>query len=169
MITPKIYQYHSNETSPVTYAHNAYMSAQTTSVHASPTNYMHMYADQQHVGGDNKSAGGTSPDVQVKPPAEGKTEGFKYDSDKPDYSLLSFRALDEVVKTLTYGAKKYSRDNWKKIPDFHRRYLSAALRHITAHARGELLDPETGLHHLSHAIVSLMYLVEDSLEKGVNS
>lgn len=90
--------------------------------------------------------------------------GIKHDGDKPDYSLLPFHALDEVVRTLTYGAKKYSRDNWKKVPDFHRRYLSAAFRHITAHARGELFDPETGLHHLSHAIVSLMYIVEDSLE-----
>ena len=89
--------------------------------------------------------------------------GVKHDAEKPDYSLLPFHALEEAVKTLTYGARKYSRDNWKRVPDFHRRYLSAAFRHVTAHARGELLDPETGLHHLSHAIVSLMYLVEDSL------
>lgn len=89
--------------------------------------------------------------------------GVKYDGDKPDYSLLSFHALDEVVKTLTYGAKKYSRDNWKKVPNFRRRYLAASLRHIAAYARGELRDPETGLHHLSHAVVSLMYIIEDLL------
>lgn len=89
--------------------------------------------------------------------------GVKYDGDKPDYSLLPFHALDEVVKTLTYGARKYSRDNWKKVPHFRRRYLAASLRHVMAYARGEVLDSESGYHHLSHAIVSLMYIVEDLL------
>jgi hypothetical protein len=93
-------------------------------------------------------------------------EGIKYDSGKPDYSLLPFGALDDAVKTLTYGAKKYSRDNWRKVPDFHNRYLAAAFRHITSHARGETFDPETGCYHLSHAIVSLMYLVEDAMLKN---
>lgn len=92
--------------------------------------------------------------------------GVKYDGEKPDYSLLSFKALDEIVQVLTYGAKKYSRDNWKSVPQFEQRYLAAALRHITAHARGELKDPETNLHHLSHATVSLMFLIESSINKG---
>ncbi len=92
-------------------------------------------------------------------------EGVKYDSDKPDYSLLPFNALDQIVKVLTYGAKKYSRDNWKRVPEFRQRYLAAALRHISAHARGEINDPETGIHHLSHAATSLMFLVEDDMTK----
>jgi hypothetical protein len=91
--------------------------------------------------------------------------GVKFDNGKPDYSLLPFYALDEIVKALTYGAKKYSRDNWRKVPEFHYRYLAAAFRHVTSYARGETFDPESGLHHLSHAIVSLMYLVEDFLTK----
>ena len=93
-------------------------------------------------------------------------KGTKHDTDKPDYSLLSFHALEELVKVLTFGAKKYSRDNWKAVPDFHHRYMAAALRHITAHARGEERDPETGCMHLSHAVATLMFLVEDRLTKG---
>lgn len=95
-----------------------------------------------------------------------ESPGVKYDAGKPDYSLLSFYALDEVVKALTYGAQKYSRDNWRKVPDFKRRYMAAAFRHLAAYARGERLDPESGLHHLSHAVVSLMYIVEDEILKG---
>jgi hypothetical protein len=93
--------------------------------------------------------------------------GVKHDGGKPDYTLLPFNALEEVVKVLSFGAKKYSRENWKLVADFKNRYLAAAMRHTTAHARGELYDPETGLHHLSHAIVSLMYLVEDSILNDV--
>jgi hypothetical protein len=95
--------------------------------------------------------------------------GVKYDGDKPDYSLLSFHALDQVVKALTYGAQKYSRDNWKKVPHFRRRYLAAALRHITAYARGEISDQESGYLHLSHAVVSLMYIIEDQITTGGES
>ena len=33
--------------------------------------------------------------------------GIKYDSKKPDYSLIPPHALDDVAKVLTYGAQKY--------------------------------------------------------------
>jgi len=85
--------------------------------------------------------------------------GVKYDKDKPQWSLLPFKALTEVVEVLTYGAKKYAPDNWKKVPDARRRYIDAGFRHFTAYASGEARDPETGKHHLAHAICCLLYLV----------
>lgn len=85
--------------------------------------------------------------------------GVKYDNDKPQWSLLPFKALKEVVEVLTYGAKKYAPDNWKKVPDARRRYIDAGFRHFTAYASGETHDPETGKHHLAHAICCLLYLV----------
>ena len=87
------------------------------------------------------------------------TTGVKYDNGKPQWSLLPFRALKEVVEVLTYGAKKYAPDNWKKVPDARRRYIDAGFRHFTAYASGETHDPETGKHHLAHAICCLLYLV----------
>lgn len=87
------------------------------------------------------------------------TVGVKYDNDKPQWSLLPFRALKEVVEVLTYGAKKYAPDNWKKVPDARRRYIDAGFRHFTAYASGETRDIETGKHHLAHAICCLLYLV----------
>jgi len=85
--------------------------------------------------------------------------GVKYDNGKPQWSLLPFRALTQVVEVLTYGAKKYAPDNWKKVPDARRRYIDAGFRHFTAYATGETHDPETGKHHLAHAICCLLYLV----------
>lgn len=88
-----------------------------------------------------------------------KKVGVKYDNDKPQWSLLPFKALTQVVEVLTYGAKKYAPDNWKKVPDARRRYIDAGFRHFTAYASGETHDPETGKHHLAHAICCMLYLV----------
>lgn len=87
------------------------------------------------------------------------TAGVKYDNGKPQWSLLPFKALGQVVDVLTYGAKKYAPDNWKKVPDARRRYTDAGFRHFTAYASGETHDPETGKHHLAHAICCMLYLV----------
>jgi hypothetical protein len=87
------------------------------------------------------------------------TAGVKYDNGKPQWSLLPFRALTQVVEVLTYGAKKYAPDNWKRVPDARRRYIDAGFRHLTAYTTGETNDPETGKHHLAHAICCLLYLV----------
>jgi hypothetical protein len=89
----------------------------------------------------------------------GQPAGVKYDKDKPQWSLLPFKALTEVVEVLTYGAKKYAPDNWKKVPDARRRYIDAGFRHFTAYASGETHDPETGKHHLAHAVCCLLYLI----------
>jgi hypothetical protein len=86
--------------------------------------------------------------------------GIKFDDDKPDYSLLPPNALDDVVKVLTIGAKKYDRDNWKKLDDINNRYFAAAQRHMWALRRNEELDSETGIHHAAHAICCMMFLLE---------
>jgi len=91
------------------------------------------------------------------------TQGRKYDTGKPDYTLLPWDAVEEIVKVLDFGARKYARDNWKHVDGAETRYLAAALRHITAHARGEKDDPETGISHLAHAGCCLLFLL--SLEK----
>jgi len=79
--------------------------------------------------------------------------------------LLKPASLEEMVKVLTYGAKKYSVDNWKLVPDLENRYFDAAQRHIWAFRRGETHDPESGLHHLAHAMCSLMFILETNLNE----
>jgi len=86
--------------------------------------------------------------------------GIKYDSEKPDYGLLPPFALEEVVKVLTFGAKKYSKNNWALLDDAANRYFSAAQRHLWALKRGETHDSESGIHHAAHAISCMMFYYE---------
>ena len=91
--------------------------------------------------------------------------GVKFDQDKPQWTLVPFKALDEVVKVLTIGAKKYAPDNWKKVPNARQRYIDAAFRHMSAYAAGEKLDAETGKSHLAHAVCCLLFLLAFDLDK----
>lgn len=94
-------------------------------------------------------------------------EGMKYDSEKPDYSLIPPHALEETVKVLTFGANKYSPGNWKKLNSAWNRYFAAAQRHMWALQRNEENDPESGYHHAAHAACCLLFMLE--LDKTRNS
>lgn len=85
--------------------------------------------------------------------------GRKFDNDKDRWDLLPVTAVKEVVKVLTYGAKKYDDNNWQYVEDAHNRYFAAALRHLVAWREGEQQDAETKLHHLAHAICCLLFLI----------
>lgn len=108
--------------------------------------------------------------IEVVKPSTPKdnSDGRKYDQGKPMYDLLPALALEEVVKVLTYGANKYNEpideENWRKVNKPHSRYFSAAQRHLWAAKRGEELD-ESGLHHIAHAITSLMFILQLKLER----
>lgn len=93
--------------------------------------------------------------------------GMKYDSEKPDYSLLPPNALEETVKVLTFGAKKYSPGNWKKLNSAWTRYFAAAQRHMWALQKDEENDPESGYHHAAHAACNLLFMLE--IDKTPNS
>jgi len=86
--------------------------------------------------------------------------GLKYDKDKLRYDLLPAVALEQIVSVLTFGAKKYAPENWRKVDDAHSRYFAAAQRHLWAWQKGELNDKETGESHLAHAACCLMFLAE---------
>lgn len=92
-------------------------------------------------------------------------EGKKFDQGKPRYDLMPFRALDEIAQVLGHGARKYGDDNWRLVADGRRRYIAATLRHISAYQQGEQNDPESTLHHLSHAACSLLFILALELEQ----
>ena len=88
-----------------------------------------------------------------------KEKGFvKNDSGKLQWSLLPFNELQDVVKVLMLGAKKYTPDNWKKCDDVTR-YKDALMRHIISYIRGETEDDESHLSHLAHAICNCLFLM----------
>ena len=85
-------------------------------------------------------------------------QGKKLDQNKPRMSLLPKGALNAVIRVLEFGATKYQVDNWKHVPEAKTRYYDAMQRHIDAWWQGEQKDPETGEHHLAHAICCGMFL-----------
>jgi hypothetical protein len=95
--------------------------------------------------------------LQGKDSLEG---GRKFDYDKTLYSLMPPHFMKEFADVLTLGAKKYSRENWKKVPNAKVRYTDALLRHIYAYLQGEIKDEETSLHHLAHATCCISFLYE---------
>ena len=86
--------------------------------------------------------------------------GKKNDQGKTRMDLIPFGSLEEIAKVLTFGAKEYGPDNWKRVEDSVARYEAALLRHITAYKKGEMNDPDSGLPHLAHAGCCLMFLME---------
>ena len=98
-----------------------------------------------------------------------KEVGRKFDGGKLEYGLLPPLALEETVKVLTFGAQKYERDNWQKVPDAKRRYFDALQRHVWSWKQGEQIDPESGIHHLAHAMCCLMFLYEHDIMYSLNN
>lgn len=86
--------------------------------------------------------------------------GIKHDQDKPDFTYISIELMEELAKVRAFGAKKYSRSNWKK--GFKvTRSLAAVLRHIFQFLSGQTTDPESGLSHLAHAVAGLEHAIYD--------
>ncbi len=85
--------------------------------------------------------------------------GRKFDAGKEPWSLFPWEAGTWVVRVLDFGARKYSPDNWRRVPDAQRRYFDAAIRHLSAWQRGEKLDHETGLPHLAHAGCCVLFML----------
>lgn len=108
----------------------------------------------------------TGPTFVTKPPTDKIPAGaansvaMKYDSGKTDWSLMPFEAIEEINKVLDFGAKKYAAHNWRTGSGFkYTRVLSSLLRHTFAWARGEDLDPESGLSHLAHMGCNVVFLI----------
>lgn len=83
----------------------------------------------------------------------------KSDEGKRRWHLLPMEQVESLIDVLEYGARKYSEDSWRQVPDGKRRYYNAAMRHLVAWSKGERLDPESGLHHLAHAAVNCLFIM----------
>jgi hypothetical protein len=90
--------------------------------------------------------------------------GVKYDQGKLPYHLLPPDAVEEVLKVLDYGAKKYRERNWEAGMKWSRCF-SALMRHMWAYWKGEDLDKETGISHLAHAGCCILFLLSYHLRK----
>ncbi len=91
-----------------------------------------------------------------------KPEGersLRYNSGKPDYSLIPLASLKEAAKVLEYGATKYAVDNWRKPTNWRVSY-ACLMRHMAAWQSGEDNDPESGHNHLGHALCNILQMLD---------
>jgi len=98
--------------------------------------------------------------------------GQKFSGGKLDWTLVDWSSLEGLVKRLMCGEKKYSRDNWKKVPNAVHEYRKALLRHIFKYLNdgADLEDKDDplmeGTTHLDAAMCCLMFLKYFEGRKG---
>lgn len=102
-------------------------------------------------------------------------KGVKADKGKRRWRFMPWKQLGEVADVLDDGAKKYSPDNWKYVPEGKQRYIDAACRHfIDGYLNGEKIDTVEsggdGKSHLAHAICCLLFLMwfDDEESNGLH-
>lgn len=85
-------------------------------------------------------------------------KALRYNEGKPRLGLIPPQIIEGIGHVLTFGAKKYDDNNWKKgLSDEN--CLSSCLRHIMKFQRGEVYDDESGIHHLAHAACNLAFIL----------
>lgn len=90
------------------------------------------------------------------------TVGVKFDREKPRWDLLDLKVMEEVVKVLTHGARKYADDNWKIVPNAKKRYHAALLRHIAEDQSGQVFDtgPDgDGEYVMAHVLCCAFFML----------
>lgn len=80
-------------------------------------------------------------------------------------STVSAVVMGEVGLAMLEGARKYGRHNYRVAGVRASVYYDATNRHLDDFWEGVDIDPESGIHHLSKAIASLMVL-RDSIIQG---
>ncbi|QRQ99764.1 dATP/dGTP diphosphohydrolase domain-containing protein [Dyadobacter sandarakinus] len=93
-----------------------------------------------------------------------ENQGIRLNSDKPQWSLVDFASLEDMVKVLQYGAGRYGKENWRKgFPTTQ--ICESLLRHTFAYLSGEDNDQETGLPHFAHIQCNALFLAHTQRNK----
>ena len=66
----------------------------------------------------------------TKREGEMSQKGLKYDQSKLRYDLVPVEAHEALAEVISYGAQKYSDNNWQQVSKD--RYVAALFRHINA-------------------------------------
>jgi len=98
--------------------------------------------------------------------------GQKLDTEKIRWDCVPMELIEQIAEVMTYGATKYNEDprdpNWVKVENGKHRYYAAMMRHLVADMKGEKLDPDSGLPHLSHFLFNAMAFTHFRREEHVD-
>lgn len=94
-------------------------------------------------------------------------EGRKndYADGKLRWDLLPLDLIEKIVEVYDFGSKKYEPNTWKQLENGEERYRAALFRHLCAHQKGELRDPESNLLHMQHVCWNAIALLHFAVEK----
>ena len=83
--------------------------------------------------------------------------GDRFNEGKLRWSLVSWKALEPLVRVLMFGAEKYDDHNWKKGLKYTE-VCESLQRHMNAFIDGEDDDQESKLSHVGHILCNAMFL-----------
>lgn len=85
---------------------------------------------------------------------------------KAPMSTVSAAVMAEVGVAMLEGAAKYGRHNYRAVGVRSSVYYDATMRHLMDWWEGVDIDPESGIHHVTKAITSLVVL-RDAMIQGM--
>lgn len=88
-----------------------------------------------------------------------KAERFNEGKAPLSMVLEAHNALNGCAEVLAFGAKKYSRGNWRNGLK-HTEICDSLVRHLSAYLSGENTDPESKLLHVNHILCNALFLAE---------
>lgn len=103
---------------------------------------------------ESKMEGTSNISVPVQEQAQRFNDGkLRVDLIEPGFIMA-------IAQVLTYGANKYSANNWKTGTGLTDEQIDGSLeRHFWATKSGEIYDKESGLPHLYHVGCNLMFKI----------
>lgn len=85
---------------------------------------------------------------------------------KAPMSTVSAAVMAEVGVAMLEGAAKYGRHNYRAVGVRASVYYDATMRHMMDWWEGVDIDPDSGMHHITKAITSLIVL-RDAMIQGM--
>lgn len=83
--------------------------------------------------------------------------GLRENTGKLKWSLVSWKALEPMVRVLMFGAQKYDSWNWSKGLKYTE-VCESLQRHLNSFIQGEDNDSESKLEHVGHILCNAMFL-----------
>ena len=96
--------------------------------------------------------------------SEVKADRFNEGKPQLSYMLDAPKAMIGLSRVFEAGAKKYSRDNWKKGLE-RNELIDCLMRHLIKAQAGQVNDEETGCNHLNHVLWNALVLAEQFNEE----
>jgi hypothetical protein len=94
---------------------------------------------------------------KIKAEGNEKNQALRYNDGKVQLSYVDLGCLKPAAEVLEFGARKYSRSNWKK--GMHvSKILDSLMRHIADLQDGKVVDEESKLAIIGHIQCNAMFL-----------